>query len=80
MIVYEWRCIHFRTPACDAFRGHLCRRALCPDVFLAFQSLIQDVVFPLMSYSDDDDQLWNNDPNEYIRIKYGKRKNTCITV
>ncbi|KAK7098741.1 importin-7-like [Littorina saxatilis] len=34
------------------------------------QSLIQDVIFPLMCHSDEDDDLWNNDPHEYIRVKY----------
>ncbi|KAK7477196.1 hypothetical protein BaRGS_00031581 [Batillaria attramentaria] len=35
-----------------------------------FQSLIQDVIFPLMCHSDEDDDMWNNDPHEYIRVKY----------
>jgi hypothetical protein len=32
--------------------------------------LIQDVVFPLMCHSDEDEELWQTDPVEYIRIKY----------
>ncbi|KAK3603195.1 hypothetical protein CHS0354_036118, partial [Potamilus streckersoni] len=32
--------------------------------------LIQEVIFPLMCHSDDDEELWNTDPQEYIRIKY----------
>ena len=34
--------------------------------------MIQDVIFPLMCHSDEDEELWVNDPHEYIRIKYGK--------
>ncbi|OWF54942.1 importin-7-like [Mizuhopecten yessoensis] len=35
-----------------------------------FQSIIQEVIFPLMCHSDEDEELWNTDPQEYIRIKY----------
>jgi hypothetical protein len=28
-----------------------------------------------MCHSDEDDELWNTDPQEYIRIKYGKHRN-----
>ena len=31
---------------------------------------IQDIVFPLMSYSEQDAELWDSDPYEYIRIKF----------
>ncbi|KAL5007680.1 hypothetical protein ScPMuIL_016486 [Solemya velum] len=34
------------------------------------QGIIQDVIFPLMCHSDEDEDLWNSDPHEYIRIKY----------
>ncbi|XP_005102563.1 importin-7 isoform X2 [Aplysia californica] len=34
------------------------------------QTMIQDVIFPLMCHNDEDDELWNSDPLEYIRIKY----------
>jgi len=32
--------------------------------------IIQDIVFPLMSYSEQDADMWDNDPYEYIRIKF----------
>merc|ERR1719431_1176319 len=32
--------------------------------------IIQDIVFPLMSYSESDAELWDTDPYEYIRIKF----------
>jgi len=32
--------------------------------------IIQDIVFPLMSYSEQDAELWDSDPYEYIRIKF----------
>ncbi|XP_014206399.1 importin-7 [Copidosoma floridanum] len=31
--------------------------------------IIRDVIFPLMSYSAADEELWNTDPYEYIRVK-----------
>jgi hypothetical protein len=31
---------------------------------------VQDIVFPLMSYSEADAELWDTDPYEYIRIKF----------
>lgn len=33
-------------------------------------AIIQDVLFPLMSYTADDDGLWEVDPREYIRVKF----------
>lgn len=35
-------------------------------------SVIQHVLFPLMCYSDSDQELWNSDPYEYVRVKFGK--------
>ncbi|XP_055706961.1 importin-7 isoform X2 [Phlebotomus papatasi] len=32
--------------------------------------LIQDVIFPIMSYTDADQELWETDPYEYIRVKF----------
>uniref|UniRef100_A0A8C4PYI6 Importin 7 n=1 Tax=Eptatretus burgeri TaxID=7764 RepID=A0A8C4PYI6_EPTBU len=34
------------------------------------QTLVQDVIFPLMCYSDEDEILWQEDAYEYIRIKF----------
>ncbi len=39
--------------------------------FHFFKVIIQDVVFPLMCHSDEDEDLWNSDPHEYIRMKFG---------
>ncbi|XP_076030766.1 importin-7 msk isoform X2 [Oratosquilla oratoria] len=33
-------------------------------------AIIQDVLFPLMCYSDADQELWNTDPYEYVRVKF----------
>lgn len=33
-------------------------------------AIIEKVVFPLMCYSDEDEELWQSDPREYIRIKF----------
>ncbi|XP_035736175.1 importin-7-like isoform X1 [Vespa mandarinia] len=32
--------------------------------------IIRDVLFPILSYSATDEELWNNDPYEYIRVKF----------
>ncbi|KAG7199899.1 hypothetical protein KM043_014345 [Ampulex compressa] len=32
--------------------------------------IIRDVLFPIMSYSAADEELWNSDPYEYIRVKF----------
>lgn len=41
-------------------------------------AIIQDVIFPLMSYSQADEEMWASDPREYIRIKFGKIFNFII--
>ena len=43
-------------------------------VTLLFQGIVQDVVFPLMCYTDSDEELWQEDPYEYIRMKFGKQR------
>lgn len=35
-------------------------------------AIIQYVLFPIMSYSDEDEELWTVDPHEYIRVKFGE--------
>lgn len=44
-------------------------KLLKPHMF----AIILDVLFPLMSYSESDEELWNTDPHEYIRTKFGKQ-------
>lgn len=41
-------------------------RALKPHV----GKLIENIVFPLMKHTEEDEELWNDDPKEYIREKY----------
>ena len=36
------------------------------------QGIIQEIIFPLMCHSEEDEELWQSDPVEYIRVKYGK--------
>ncbi|KAK6629508.1 hypothetical protein RUM43_003325 [Polyplax serrata] len=33
-------------------------------------TIIQDVLFPLMSYTDADAELWETNPYEYVRVKF----------
>jgi len=35
------------------------------------QDIFKDIILPLMCHSDEDEALWLDDPQEYIRIKYG---------
>ncbi|XP_078529891.1 importin-8 [Lissotriton helveticus] len=34
------------------------------------QGISEEVVFPLMCYKDEDEELWQEDPYEYIRMKF----------
>ncbi|XP_057712393.1 importin-8 [Corythoichthys intestinalis] len=34
------------------------------------QTICQEVIFPLMCYKDEDERLWQEDPFEYIRMKF----------
>ncbi|XP_062851040.1 importin-8 isoform X1 [Trichomycterus rosablanca] len=34
------------------------------------QTITQEVVFPLMCYKDEDERLWQEDPYEYIHMKF----------
>ncbi|XP_075439514.1 importin-8-like isoform X2 [Ascaphus truei] len=34
------------------------------------QGIAEDVIFPLMCYKDEDEDLWQDDPYEYIRMKF----------
>lgn len=33
-------------------------------------AIVHDVVFPLLCYTDQDEELWTTQPHEYIRIKF----------
>lgn len=33
--------------------------------------IVQEVIFPLLCHSDADEELWETDPLEYIRVTYG---------
>lgn len=34
--------------------------------------IIQEVIFPLLCHSEVDEDLWQTDPLEYVRVTYGK--------
>uniref|UniRef100_A0A3B3CP37 Importin 8 n=1 Tax=Oryzias melastigma TaxID=30732 RepID=A0A3B3CP37_ORYME len=34
------------------------------------QTICQEVIFPLMCYKDEDERLWQEDPYEYVRMKF----------
>uniref|UniRef100_A0A8C4F2V0 Importin N-terminal domain-containing protein n=1 Tax=Dicentrarchus labrax TaxID=13489 RepID=A0A8C4F2V0_DICLA len=36
------------------------------------QAICQEVIFPLMCYKDEDEKLWQEDPYEYIRMKFSE--------
>ena len=35
-------------------------------------TIIEHTIFPLMCFSDADDNLWKTDPKDFIKQKYGK--------
>jgi len=35
-------------------------------------TIVTSVVFPLSCYTPADEELWENNPYEYIRVKFGK--------
>lgn len=37
--------------------------------------IIQEIIFPIMQYSEEDEDLYQNDIIEYIRRKFGKHSN-----
>lgn len=37
--------------------------------------IIQEILFPLMCHTDEDEDLFENDPVEYIKLKYGTLSN-----
>ena len=37
-------------------------------------AIVQEVIFPLMCHSEEDEDLWQSDPVEYIRVKFGELK------
>jgi hypothetical protein len=41
-------------------------------------SIIEHTIFPLLCFSDADDNLWKNDPKEFIKQKYGENLNPII--
>ena len=53
-------------------RGHKVLLDLHDFDLLSLQkAIIQEVIFPLMCYTEEDDELWQEDPYEFIRVKYG---------
>ncbi|KHN74638.1 Importin-7 [Toxocara canis] len=34
------------------------------------QEMVQTIIFPLMKHTDEDEELWNDSPEEYVRLKY----------
>ncbi len=41
-------------------------------ISLSLQTITQEVAFPLMCYKDEDERLWQEDPYEYIRMKFSQ--------
>ena len=65
----SWKLIrpHFQVSKRDA-----CDVTVIISLSLSLsQEIFVDIVFPLLCYNDDDNQLWHDDPYEYIRMKFG---------
>lgn len=37
--------------------------------------IIQEIIFPIMQYTEEDQQLYEDDTMEYIRRKFGTEEN-----
>uniref|UniRef100_A0A3P8UY59 Importin 8 n=1 Tax=Cynoglossus semilaevis TaxID=244447 RepID=A0A3P8UY59_CYNSE len=44
------------------------------------RTICQEVIFPLMCYKDEDEKLWQEDPYEYIRMKFSKSEYSFDTI
>lgn len=42
--------------------------------------IIQEIIFPIMQYTEDDEDLYQNDTIEYIRRKFGKSQRNFDTL
>lgn len=42
--------------------------------------IIQEIIFPIMQYSEEDEDLYQSDNIEYIRRKFGKRNKLFHTI
>lgn len=42
--------------------------------------IIKYVIFPILQYTETDEELWEEDPKEYIRTKYGTSYRTMISM
>lgn len=49
-------------------------------ISLSLQTITQEVVFPLMCYKDEDERLWQEDPYEYIRMKFSQCALFCFSL
>ena len=38
------------------------------------QDVVKEIIFPLLCQSDADEALFNDDPYEYVRLKFGKSR------
>jgi hypothetical protein len=36
--------------------------------------IVQEIIFPVMCHSAEDEELWQTDPIEYIHTKFGNLK------
>uniref|UniRef100_A0A915AS39 Importin N-terminal domain-containing protein n=1 Tax=Parascaris univalens TaxID=6257 RepID=A0A915AS39_PARUN len=34
------------------------------------QEIVQTIIFPLMKHTDEDEELWSDSPEDYVRLKY----------
>ena len=53
-------------------RTSFSRKAQYEVVKPHIHALLFDVALPLLCFNDEDEQLWANDPHEYVRKGYGE--------
>ena len=53
----------------------------CRHVGAHWDNILANVAFPLMCFSDEDAELWSDDPHEYIRkVRVHARARVCVCV
>lgn len=37
------------------------------------ETLLKEIIFPMLCFNEENHKLWNEDPQEYVRREYGKK-------
>lgn len=63
------RCVEEERPSKPAWRG--CASSLMRSESAPLQEIVASAVFPVMCHSEEDEELYESDPYEYVRRAHG---------